>query len=266
MRVFSLLLDGLDHRLVEKWNLKELKQARHGVYEALICPKYRQPYTPQVWASFITGKNVEVDDWWTYGKVLDQIINALKKIPWIRGKGWILRKLGIKKRVVNKMDLRTKTIFDVVKPSIALFIPAYNEPSGFHYELNEALSKGLKEYEEKIWEIHYRRVKETLKQIRGDWLLFMAWFDLADLLGHIHIAKRPPKLWKAYLALDILATIIRENLPEDTLLLIVSDHGIEATGDHSRYGFYSINRDLEFFKPKKITDFYDLIMHAIKLG
>ena len=50
---------------------------------------------------------------------------------------------------------------------------------------------------------------------------------------------------------------LKEILPEDMIILIVSDHGQE-NGLHTNYGFYSCNKKLDLDNPN-ISDFKDVI-------
>jgi len=268
MRVFILALDGLEYSLVVKWKLKYLLQKTYGKYKAPISPRYKKPHTPSAWMSFITGKPVEehgIDAWWTWGKFLDWL-RFKPPFVWIGGKRKILEKLGIKPRLYSQKDLKVKTLFDHVKPSIALNIPAYNEPTFYHDELSRALKRSLSEYEKIVWKVYEERKKRLYEKLDAEWKLFMVWFDLADLLGHIYIAKRPWRLMKAYLELNTLAKDLQRKMPENTIFLIVSDHGMKAiggSGDHSLYGFYSINIETTW-KPNSITDFYPKILEWLK--
>jgi len=265
-KILILAFDGLEYNLVKKWGLTNLMQEYYGKYEAPISPRYRKPHTPSAWASFITGKDVEshhVDDWWTWGRLLDWL-RYKPPFKWIKGKKMLLKKLGIKPRpaTINKQN----TIFDVIKPSVALFIPTFSEPFEIRYELSNAFNRGLDAYIKKIWEVHKFREHEFLKCLDKDWKLCMCWFDLADLLGHIFIVKNPLKLLKGYLELNKIAKIARSRLNK-TIILIVSDHGMEpqpdGTGDHTGYGFWSLNVKPPF-KPGKITDFYGMILKMIE--
>ncbi|RLG72248.1 MAG: hypothetical protein DRO23_10740 [Thermoprotei archaeon] len=271
MKVLILAFDGLEHDLVIKWRLRNIMQVKYGKYPAPKSPKHGKPHTPSAWISFITGKDANVhgiDDWWTYGKILDWV-RYKPPFIWIKNKRKILWRLGLrpKPRLYNKKDLKYSTVFEVIKPSIPLFIPGYNEPSEIHYELNRALEKGISTYEKAIWKIYEYRVKVLFESLNKEWRLLMCWFGIADLMGHIHMC-RPWKLMKAYFALDRLAKEIRASIDKDVFLLIVSDHGMklmsDGTGDHSESGFYSISKPIEWFKPKKITDFYNLILKLVK--
>jgi len=271
MKVLILGFDALEYDLVKQWKLRQLMQVRYGVYEAAISPKYKKPHTPSAWTTIITGKYPEehgIDDWWTYGKILDWL-RTKPPLVWIKNKRKILWKLGIRPKLHSRNEIKVKTIFDLTSRSIALFIPGYNEPVEPHMKLNEAIKKGIKEYIKTIWEVHRWRVKTFLEELNNDWDLFMVWFDIADLLGHVCMVKCRKELWKAYLDLARLVGIVKKEVPEDTLILILSDHGMkpmpDGTGDHSEYGFWSINMDLEWFNPKKAVDFYPLIEKALKM-
>ncbi len=272
MRVFILALDGLEYELVMGWKLHNLMQEHCGKYRAPISPRYGKPHTPSAWVSFITGLPPEehgIDDWWKWGRLLDWI-RLHPPFRWIKNKRVIAAALGIKPKTYTREDLRVETIFDAVKPSIALFVPGYNEPPEPHYELNEALRRGIREYERKIWEIHNWRVSKLTERLNDEWRLFMVWLDLADLLGHIYIVKNRARLLKAYWELDWLAGWLRAKLlSEDphTAFLIVSDHGMQVsddgvTGDHSPHGFWSSNVPLPR-EPKEITDFRDIILELV---
>jgi len=264
-RVFILALDGVEYELVVGWKLRNLMQKHYGSVD---ISEFRRNFgrasTPTLWSSFITGKYLNIGGWWTYGKILDWV-RVKPPLRWIKHKRKIFWKF-IRPRVVDKRELGCKTIFDHASKSIAVNIPAYNEPTEFHVRLTEAiLSKGLDEYEREIWSLHNQRAEETFKKLEEDrdWTLFMTWFDLADLLGHIHIAKRVWALKKGYEHLDELAGNLSRKVGENSIFLIVSDHGMkpmpDGTGDHTNHTFYSLNHAVNW-KPKKIVDFHQKIL------
>ena len=287
MRVFILALDGLDQDLTAKWKLRNLLQKTHG--KILLSKDYcieskpvwaseeateEVPFTPIVWTSFITGKHPSqhnIRSLWTYGKFLDKI-RGLPLIRHIKGKRKILARLGITPGSPQKNDLGFPTIFDVIKPSIAVWVVAYNEPKAFRWEISKAGKEGLNHLEKIVWKIHKERVKETFKQLNsGNWKLFMTYFELADLMGHIYIVKNPRKLKMYYRILDSLAYSLKEKVEdENTIFLIVSDHGMKpscdgVTGNHSMEAFWSLNIETEW-KPNSITDFFYKIYEWINTG
>ena len=271
MRLLVLAYDALEYTLVERLRLRDLLQKRYGRYEAAKSPKYEKPHTPSAWTTIITGKPPEehgIDDWWTYGKILDWL-RTKPPLVWIKNKRKILWKLGIKPRLYTREELRVKTIFDYAENPVALFIPGYSEPVWPHEKLNEAIKKGVQEYIRAVWEIHRWRKEEFFKRLSGDWDLFMAWFDIADLLGHVCWHKCFAQIKMAYLDLARVAARAREALGNDVAIVILSDHGMGpsgdgVTGDHTPYGFWSINQDWDWFQPRKATDFFNLFLRILR--
>ncbi len=273
-RILILAYDGLEASLVERWRLSGLLQAVHGRYEAAVSPRYGKPHTPSAWTTIITGKPPEehgVDDWWSYGRILDWL-RTHPPLSWVKGKRRIAWRLGIRPRVVNRSVARARTWFEEVKPSIPLFIPAYNEPTWPHEEFNRALERGLEAYIEKVWEIHRWRAETLLETLRGnrEWRLLMAWLDIADLLGHACWVKCRAQLYRAYRALEDLAVEARRLAPPGTVTLILSDHGMMdsgdgVTGDHSPHGFWSLSVDIPWFRPRRATDFHPLVLRVLRV-
>ena len=221
-----LALDALDKNMVERFNCKNLMQLEYGETD---ISDFKLERTVVLWASFLTGKNME------------------KKIP-IKGQ-WEF-KLKESETFLN--------FFDSYK---AVDVPA------FSFKENHALERKLlknyfkdecdvEEYDEIVWKNHKENEKEFLKNLNSFECL-MCYFNLADAIGHLSFGILD-KMKKIYNELDGIAKIARKN---DEFILIVSDHGMKAVGrfgDHSKYGFYSCNQKLNLKKPK-ITDFFSLI-------
>jgi len=275
MRVFVLALDGLEYNLVVKWGLRYLMQKKYGYFQ--VSSKYfhrkvRVPYTPVIWTTFITGKEPEehgIHEKWTYGRVWD-FIKRLPIIKHIKGKRRIVWKLGIKPRIVSYKDLRSPTLFDLIAPSVAVNVPAYNDLTEYHTRLANALMKGLVEFEQEIWKIHWERRRATLSALRENvsWRLFMTYFDLADLAGHLYYVRQPEKLQHTYLELNSLAWELQKAIPEDTIFLIVSDHGMQpsedgVSGEHSPRAFWSLNVE-EKWAPTDFKDFFHKILEWVE--
>lgn len=273
VKVFILALDGLEYDLVKRWKMENLMQKKYG--KMVLSTEYYHadehvPYTPIIWASFITGvpaKEHDIRSIFIYGKILDSFRN-LPLIKWIKGKRKIFWRVGLKPRVVDRRDLKAKTFFDEIEPSIALDVPAYNEPTEVNLRLGKIImTRGLKEYVKEAWEVYKDRKKRVFEYINENWKIFMAYFKIADLLGHIYIAKSPKDLQKVYETLERLASDINEKISEETVFLIISDHGMkpepDGTGNHSVYAFYSLNFKTRW-EPKDITDFYLKILEWAK--
>jgi predicted AlkP superfamily phosphohydrolase/phosphomutase len=104
-----------------------------------------------------------------------------------------------------------------------------------------------------------KNVFELLK--KDDWDLYMQYFYVLDGIQHVFY-KNKLKVMDYYLRFNEFVGKVREKLPEDMMLLIVSDHGGE-NGLHTDYGFYSCNHDLGLKNPK-ISEFKDIIEKRIK--
>jgi len=242
-RPFVLALDGLDHELVSQRRLKGLLQAEHGEYpiEPDLCPK-GAPLTPVVYASLITGLRPEG--------------HGIRS--WFNEEG----------DIVSRDDIKARTLFDKIKPSIALFVPGFNEDMMPSY-LKAACELGFKGYLKHIWRMYKRRRSAMFKAMRWPWRLFMAWFCLADAIGHLCLVKRPHEVQRAYFELDRLARRVKAEIGEAPLL-IVSDHGMTIsedglTGTHTDRGFYSLSRPMGL-KPKGVLDLHAKILALLGEG
>jgi len=275
MRTLILAMDGLEYTLVKQWKLRYLMQTRHGTHKPFISPRKKKPHSPSLWASFITGKKLEehgVDDWWKWHWLIDRI-RYLPPLVWIKGKRRIIEKLtGYRIRPKNALKAlknRPKTLFDIVKPSIAIDVPTWNMDLDRRFWIEKSLKQSVAKYIEEVWRRHKEKVELLLNHINNDWKLLMIWLDAPDLLGHVCIAKCRLKLLSLYMNLNGLVKKINEEIGDNTFILVVSDHGMKAmpdgTGDHTDYGFWSINRDWEWFNPKKITDFFNLILKVVEI-
>ncbi|MCD6357546.1 MAG: alkaline phosphatase family protein [Thermoproteales archaeon] len=269
VRVFVLALDALDYELVKKWRLKNLLQRRYGTFEVGREYFYGvEPYSPIIWTSVITGRKPEehgIRAWWLYGGILERI-RWWPIIRHIKGKRRILWRLGLKAHVPNRGDLRCETIFDVVKPSVAVYVLGYNESTEFHERLFKVSGWNVDGYIRKAWRVHEERKRATLRALEENrnWKLFMAYFDLADHVGHTYIKRNRLRVLRAYLELNSLAGRLQELVPPGTIFLIISDHGMRAVEDdvagrHTTYAFWSLNLDTDW-EPRDFTDFYPKIL------
>ena len=222
-----LALDALDIRQVQKFNCKNLMQKEYGQTD---ISDFNMERTIVLWASFLTGKNMEA------------------KIP-VKTQ-W---KYKIKPKETFLKFFATYKTIDV---------PAFSYKQKNHEEERKLLKKYFKdkatvdEYDAVVWKNHKENKKEFLNSI-GKFDLIMGYFNLADAIGHLSFGI-PPKMKDVYQELDNLA---REVKGSDDFILIISDHGMKAIGrygDHTKNGFYSANRKLGLNLPK-ITSFYNLI-------
>ena len=226
-----LALDALDLQQVKKYNCKHLLQQEYGKTD---LSDFKQLRTVVLWASFLTGKNME------------------PQIP-----------------IKTQWEFKVKpkqTFLKYFKTYKTIDVPAFShKPS--HVKERELL-KGyfeekatVEEFDETVWKIHEENKKEFFVAL-GKSDLLMGYFNLADSIGHLSFGITE-KMAKVYQDLDLLAEKVKN---VDDSILIISDHGMKAIGrfgDHNRNGFYSFNHKMGLNLPK-ITRFYDLIRRDIE--
>ena len=165
------------------------------------------------------------------------------------------------------------TIFDEIKPSIALFVPTYTPFTERKFvTLVNAIGNPAME---RLYVYHeYKNLKKQINILfrnlkrRLPWRLFMVYFSFTDHLGHLYRGNLS-KMRRIYALADRLAHSVKSFLPEDALFLIISDHGMRPAfkgsryGVHSEYGFYSLNVPLRLKYPK-IQDFPYILKRVLK--
>ena len=219
-------LDALDLDQVNKYGCKNLMQKECGKTN---ISDFTQPRTVVLWASFLTGKNME---------------------PQIPVKTQWEFKLKPEQTLLN--------FFETYK---TIDVPAFShKPS--HIKERELLkgyfegTSTVEEFDEIVWKIHEENKKEFFDAL-GKFDVIMAYFNLADSIGHLSFGIEE-KMAEVYKELDQLAGKIKDS---DDFVLIISDHGMKAIGrygDHNMNGFYSFNQKFGLNVPK-ITSFHDLI-------
>jgi len=293
VKVFIIGLDCLEYKLVERWDLKDLKQKHYGRYDVTVAVKPHGPlYTPLIWTSFLTGNP-------SYKYGMDKLLLEREKVAW--GKLFPLFKLRAKlpiklgiRRLLMKLGLRKAkfSLEDAMKlekmPEHARHdtfleeakrlgfkvwaeeIPAYNDKRIAQLRLNFAVHffekpvkvrlKGLKivfDFVEKMW-------KEALHALENHDLV-MFYSPLPDLAHHMFSTHRlihRLRIYRVYKRLNDMVGNI--NISSNIVKIIVSDHGYnDKEHNHSNYGFWSINVDLPNY-PRTVLDFKDLILKLLR--
>ncbi len=220
-------LDALDLNLVKKFNCENLMQKEYGQTD---ISEFNLERTIVLWASFLTGKNMET------------------KIP-----------------IKNQWEFQLKkeqTFLKFFNSFKTIDFPAFSLKQENHKEERRLLKNyfddkaSVEEYNALIWKNHEENKREFFDSL-GKFDLVVGYFDLADATGHLSfgILKEMKAVYKE---LEILAKEIRQS---EDFVLIVSDHGMKAVGrygDHTKNGFYSLNRKLNLNFPK-ITSFYNIV-------
>jgi len=221
-------LDALDFSMIERCRCRNLMQTECGQTS---LSGFQLERTVVLWASFLTGKNME------------------SAIP-----------------VKTQWEFKLKpeeTFFPVFKTYEAIDVPAFSLKEKQHAEerrLLKAYFDGegtVEEYDAVVWKNHEENKKVFLDAL-GRFDMVMAYFDLADAIGHLSFGI-PEKMDKVYKELEETAQEVKSSSNE--LVLVISDHGMKPVGrygDHSRNGFYSANRKLGLNLPR-ITDFRQII-------
>ncbi len=270
MRVCIVAVDGLEYRIVENLNLKNLMQNSYGTYP-VAADRYN---TPSLWASFITGLQPEehgikmfVERRWGIHK-LKKLIESLKLLGLARR--FTRSKIGYKVFPIKPPTVRGKfkTIFDYAKKPLPYNVFSYNEEEEqFKLRYNFSITKVLeKKYLRRVAVLKWFELTKKLMNnfldllTLRDWDLAMTHLYITDYIGHVMWGTR--EFIKSYYLVDNFVKTIHEVIPDETLLLIVSDHGMWG-GKHSDKAFYSFNKNISW-KPCSITDFYPKIISWLK--
>lgn len=264
--ILIVALDGLESDFVEKWNLRNLKQQEYGTIEVPIDSETGVPTSPQVWASFLTGRYVEGLEFEKVGMV-NIVLKALeflhKHIP---------MRLGLGEKVRNRAPSRFPTLksesFLELTKSREINMPYYSYD---HSALNiihkfKAENLSVSRIIVLLKDLYEKRKSRILREI--DKIesvdVFVAFMHFPDSLQHF-LFTRPSKIEELYLDLDEYVSLLKKRIRSSTLFIIVSDHGFDLeTGTHSKHGFYSSSANLER-TPRKITDFFQIVTTSINL-
>lgn len=289
MKCIILGLDGLEYNLVREFDLVNLKQVEYGkvripreCYIEVKSPQFEkpllEPYTPQVWFSFLTGSLPTREHGYKYGLAWESwFLNVLRDLSAkvgldrVKGKGIFLRMLGFKKRAIDIRDYNIPTIFDLAEKSIDINVPVFSRGWTFGLHMKPQDFEDFEDFItaalEKQLDHFYRIKKKTLDSLkrRNDWELLMAYTKLLDFCGELCFSN-VTKLREMYLLVDDFAKKVKD-LSGESFILIISDHGMERLGNtpfgkHSEYGFYSVNQPIGLKNPV-ITSFYSLIKKVL---
>lgn len=71
------------------------------------------------------------------------------------------------------------------------------------------------------------------------------------------------RMLKTYLELNRLIRTLGTWIGDDALFMVVSNHGMEPSGEHNDRAFHSFNKDI-FWRPSKTTDYYYFVSNVLK--
>ena len=261
-KFFLLGLDGLEYDFVEKWHLTHLQQSQYGKLKVPISKEFGIPTSPEVWASFLTGKNVKKE----FGRTF-RIQMMLKVAKFMRkhvkigfGLGSLLRK----RSPARFPSLKEKTFLDITR-SKAINVPYYSFDHGT-FDISHRFTTGkisLEEAERELNLVYQNSKKRILNETETrDLDLIFAFMHFPDYPQHL-LMMRPQKIKILYHDLDNYVSTLKKRIPKSFTYIIVSDHGFNPeTKTHSKHGFYSSNITLNP-TPRRITDFYEIFTGSI---
>lgn len=276
-KILIVAFDSLEPTLVEKWNLKNLKQKYHGKVYINVEPLS----TPTVWASFLTGKTPKehgihgfsvsrFDAKQLASKVgLNRIFDRTLAGNILIEKA--LDKLSIPLTMPSIKKKNIETIFSRVDRLCTLDFPSWDTVK--HYEEirrklylaigNEKLGKDLRDL---LWSIYFKKVDKVQRLIDKDWDLLAVHFLASDIIQHLcwkewFGGSQMHELHSSYLIFDRTARQFEQLF--DGRILIISDHG-QKKGLHTPFGFFSSNVPIRKKIPLRITDFKDVIERWLK--
>jgi len=232
--------DALDFKMVKKFNCKNMMQLECGKTD---ITGFALERTVVLWASFLTGKNME------------------NSIP-VKGQ-W---EFALPK---NQTFFK---FFDIIE---TIDVPAFSFRLGRHRKEHKLLAEffenenKIEEFDKVVWGTHKDNKKDFIKVVKracsnGELYrstMVMGYFNLADAIGHLSFGDEK-KMMKVYDELEKLTGLVKKITDKrEEIILVVSDHGMKSVGrfgDHTKNGFYSFNKKLGVGTPK-ITDFFRII-------
>ncbi len=240
--VFVILgYDALEYELVMKFKNTTLMQQRFGKTN---LDGFSEPRTMVIWTSFLAGRNTE------------------KEV--LAGELWEFK--------IKQED----TFFSHFKRHVAIDVPGYTYDEENH-ALNRKLMKEamektcpIEEYDQQCFD-HHKKMKQeffatldaacTNKREGKEYPeIIMGYFALPDTVGHMSFGVEP----KMRIVYDEMQRITKDvaSRPEVDTILIIADHGmypIGRFGDHSRHGFWSLNKEVDLGTPNPV-DFRKVIL------
>lgn len=269
--IFILGIDALDYKMVVKLNLNNLKQREYGKVIVPINKELGIPLSPEVWASFLTGiyfpKDFKKPHHFTrYLIKLNRYLKINFSKEFLKRFKFVYRKLFT---VSNKFgNLNKRTFLDITQ-SMEINVPFYSFDNktfdiGYLFGTGElTLKQTIKEIDA-IYEMRKSQIINEIDNINKSGIVF-AYMHSIDILQHL-LSFHITNIQQYYIDIDNYVLFLKKRLEDsfgEIIFIIVSDHGFDFNiGGHSKYAFYSSNTYL-IPKPKKITDFYEIISNFV---
>lgn len=260
MRIVFLGLDGLDYEYAIDWSMTHLLQRQHSRIEVPINPDKGAPLTPEVWASFLSGKRVKREfemrnNWEHLFKLLVYMRKKMKRGLGLR-LGQRIHRVGGHRRFP---ELKERSLLDLI-PSTTINAPYYDYDHkclAIFYQMNTGKTNGedTRKRLEQLFVERITQIKERLLATTGE--LVFAYMHFPDAIQHLTVYRNKNELLQHYMVLDEFVRDLTQSIESD-YFIILSDHGHDMERGHSNYGFYSCNVELDK-KPTSIYDFYQFV-------
>lgn len=234
------------------------KTIQYGKIEVPINEELGAPMSPEVWASFLTGREVGslVFDKAGTAEVTLKILRFLRRyIPIGFGLG-----RRVEKRAPSRFPkLKFESFLDLTK-SKEINMPYYSHDHSALDIIYQFKSEKLpvREAVKLLFDLYEKRKEQILTEAEKieDVDVVVAFMHFPDSLQHF-LFTRPSKIKDLYVDLDKYVSVLKNRVKGT--FIIISDHGLSIKeGTHSKYGFYSANTLLTP-KPKRITDFFAIV-------
>ncbi|HHQ44939.1 MAG TPA: hypothetical protein ENN13_02250 [Candidatus Altiarchaeales archaeon] len=227
--------DGLEITKVDAWNLENIKQRAYGKTDISML---EEPRTVVIWSSFLTGRNTEAE--------------VKAKSPSLKESLWTFK---LQESDTFLSDFGKTKAIDV--PSLTYMDDHRLERDAMAGIFDKTAT--IEDYDRIAFENHRKVKEEFMAALEEDWDLLFGYFGVADVVGHMSFGI-DLKMKLIYKQLDDIAKTVVKKKPDEPIL-IISDHGMYAEGrfgDHTRYGFWSLNRQVDWNEPK-IYSFRNMI-------
>jgi len=227
------------------------------------------PFTPVMWKQILTGRCEADSPSQKPDRYKSQYINWLlrRKIvrdsyKFILSTGLLTRGIPLRSGFDRKNILEgEESILTVAKSPLILQNPVLAEVKWAGIKTGE-----FKPFEilEKFVEIFEEERVEVLNRVDEAWDLCIFYTKLLDTSGHL-LWGRDDQMEKYYKKIEELAGEIRVSLPSDTVMITISDHGIELLegssigGRHSHHAYISFNHPTEIPEDFNILHIRDII-------
>lgn len=179
-------------------------------------------------------------------------------------------KVGFSKSHIGDNQLeKNGSLLDTAKAPGLISIPGVNEDST-NADLKRMISpqSGTGEYQPTVDMVDFERaclradsdrLIRTLEAVSSrQYDFLMSHFFSVDLVQHVW-ADTPGKMERWYGFYDDFVGRVRDELDPDDVLVVISDHGMETSGIHSRRAFYACSKQIWDEDERKLPEFRGVI-------